>query len=72
MSVTIKEKAPYHSIYFGRPCSAPSSIKSKSRTRQQDATQTIPRDKPMLINEPFVGDNRLMPEPKKLITKLTI
>ena len=59
-------------MYLGRPFSAPSSIKSKSSTKQQDATQTIARDKPMLINEPFVDDNKLIPEPKKLIIKLTI
>ena len=28
---------PYHSIYFGAPCSTPSSIKSKSNTKFNDA-----------------------------------
>ena len=33
ISVTINPKAPYHSIYFGAPFSAPSSMKSKSTTK---------------------------------------
>jgi hypothetical protein len=72
MSVTIKEKAPYHSIYLGRPSSAPCSMKSKSKTKDREAKQTMPRDRPMLINEPLVGERRLMPLPKKLIIKLTM
>lgn len=69
--VTISEKAPYHSIYFGNPLSAPCSIKSKSRTNDADATHTMPNESPILINEPLVGDKRDIPEPKKLIIKLT-
>jgi rhodanese-related sulfurtransferase len=33
MSVTIRPKAPYHSMYFGAPRDAPCSIKSKSRIK---------------------------------------
>ena len=71
MSVTIKEKAPYHSIYFGRPSSAPCSMKSKSKTKHSEAKQTMAREIPMLISEPLVGDKRVIPLPKKPITKLT-
>ena len=45
--VTISEKAPYHSIYFGRPFSAPSSIKSKSSTRFSAAMPTTNKEKPI-------------------------
>jgi hypothetical protein len=61
--------APYHSIYLGIPFSAPSSIKSKSRTRLRAATPTIKIDTPILIGEFEV--RKLNVEPKKLITKLT-
>ena len=47
MSVTIKEKAPYHSIYLGIPLSAPSSIKSKSRTRFKEAIDTTNMENPI-------------------------
>ena len=40
INVTNKPKAAYHSMYFGAPFSAPSSIKSKSITRFNDATAT--------------------------------
>ena len=53
------------------PLSAPSSMKSKSRTRDNEAKHTIPKESPILIKEPLVGDSRLIPEPKKLIIKLT-
>ncbi len=33
--VTIRPKAPYHSMYFGAPCSTPVSMKSKSSTQVQ-------------------------------------
>ena len=69
MSVTIRLKAPYHSMYFGNPFSAPSSIKSKSKTRLNAATPTMIKDMPMLIGEFEVIKLRV--EPKKLIIKLT-
>ena len=69
MSVTIRLKAPYHSMYFGNPFSAPSSIKSKSKTRLNAATPTMNKDIPMLIGEFEVIKLRV--EPKKLIIKLT-
>src|SRR5439155_15172081 len=43
MSVTIRPNAPYHSMYFGAPRSAPDSMKSKSRTRFIAATPTTTR-----------------------------
>ena len=46
--VTRRPKAPYHSIYLGAPFSAPSSIKSKSKTRFNDAITTTKRLKPIL------------------------
>ena len=42
MRVTIKEKAPKASKYFGAPCSAPCSIKSKSSTKFSAAMATQP------------------------------
>ena len=69
MSVTIRLKAPYHSMYFGNPFSAPSSIKSKSKTRLNAATPTMIKAIPMLIGEFEVIKLRV--EPKKLIIKLT-
>ena len=59
-------------MYFGRPSSAPCSMKSKSKTKDSEAKQTMTRERPMLINEPLVGERRLMPLPKKLIMKLTM
>ena len=59
-------------MYFGSPFSAPSSIKSKSRTSDKDAKHTMPNESPILVHEPLVGDRRLIPDPNKLITKLTI
>ena len=47
-------------------------MKSKSKTKDSEAKQTMPRDRPMLINEPLVGERRLMPLPKKLMIKLTM
>ena len=44
MSVTSKPKAPNHSIYLGAPISAPSSMKSKSRTRFKAAITTTPNE----------------------------
>ena len=41
INVTKRPKAPYHSIYLGAPISAPSSIKSKSRTKFKAAIITI-------------------------------
>ena len=46
-SVTIRPKAPYHSMYFGAPCSTPFSMKSKSRTRFSAAITITNRLKPM-------------------------
>jgi hypothetical protein len=56
--VTIKENAPYHSIYFGIPSSAPSSIKSKSKTRLSAAIPTTKTEKTythkaIRMNEPY-------------------
>ena len=44
----MSENAPYHSIYFGRPCSAPSSIKSKSKTRLRAAIPTTNNENPIV------------------------
>ena len=68
MSVTIRLKAPYHSMYFGNPFSAPSSIKSKSKTRLNAATPTMIKDMPMLIGEFEVIKLRV--EPKKAHNKI--
>ena len=38
----------------------------------KEAIHTMPIERPILINEPLVGDKRLIPAPKKLITKLTM
>ena len=65
----MSEKAPYHSIYFGSPCSAPSSIKSKSKTRLSAAIPTTNKEKP-IPNNPLEWINPI-PEPKKDIIKLT-
>tara|TARA_Y100001958_G_C20975280_1_gene368643 strand:+ start:195 stop:620 length:426 start_codon:yes stop_codon:yes gene_type:complete len=68
-NVTINEKAPYHSIYFGKPDSEPSSIKSKSKTRLRAAILTTNKENP-IPNSPFEWINP-MPLPKKDITILT-
>ena len=59
INVIINPNAAYHSIYFGAPCSAPFSIKSKSSTRFNDA---IPMTK---------SENRMpvIPLPKRLPMK---
>ena len=68
MSVTSNPKAPYHSMYLGAPISAPSSMKSKSRTRFKAAiTTTKPlKSIPMLLLLEIIP----MPDPKKLMIKL--
>ena len=68
-NVTIREKAPYHSIYCGRPRSAPSSIKSKSRTRLSAAIPTTNIEKP-IPNNPLEW-MKPIPDQKKDIMKLT-
>ena len=68
-NVTISEKAPYHSIYFGRPRSAPSSIKSKSSTRFSAAIQTTNKEKP-IPNNPLEWIKPI-PDPKNDMMKLT-
>src|SRR5690606_31307394 len=45
--VTISPNAPYHSMYFGAPCSTPLSMKSKSSTRFSAAITITNRLKPM-------------------------
>ena len=70
MRVTNSPNAPYHSIYLGAPISAPSSMKSKSRTKFNEAIMTTKTLKPMLNKEVFavfIIDN---PEPKILMIKL--
>ena len=52
MRVTMREKAPNHSIYFGAFCSEPCSIKSKSNTKFKAAIATTKRLKP-IPNNPF-------------------
>jgi len=47
ISVTIKAKAPYHSMNLGNPISEPSSIKSKSRTRLRAAIPTTKTENPI-------------------------
>ena len=69
MRVTKSPKAPYHSMYFGAPFSAPSSMKSKSKTKFNDAMTTMKRLKPMLSIELLLGLSIDNPEPKKLIMK---
>ena len=68
-NVTISEKAPYHSIYFGRPFSAPSSIKSKSKTRFRAAIPTTNMEKP-IPNNPLEWIKPIQ-APKKDMMKLT-
>jgi hypothetical protein len=52
MRVTIREKAPNHSMYFGAPSSDPCSIKSKSNTRLSAAIATTNKLKP-IPNKPL-------------------
>ena len=47
ISVTIKAKAPYHSMNLGNPISEPSSIKSKSSTRLRAAIPTTKTENPI-------------------------
>ena len=47
--VTISPNAPTHSMYFGAPCSAPFSMKSKSSTRFNAATMQMKTLMPMPI-----------------------
>ena len=56
-------------MYFGRPLSAPSSIKSKSRTRLSAAIPTTNTEKP-IPNNPLEW-MKPIPDPKKDIIKLT-
>ena len=63
--VTNSPKAPYHSIYFGAPFSAPSSIKSKSKTKFRDAITTTNKLIPILNKELLVGSKKENPAPKK-------
>ena len=70
MRVTRSPNAPYHSIYFGAPLSAPSSIKSKSNTKFKDAITTTNKLNPILNMEALLGFKIDIPLPKKLITKL--
>ncbi len=70
MRVTSRPNAPYHSMYLGAPTSAPSSIKSKSKTKFNEAIITTNMLKPMLNMEAFPGFIIDIPLPKKLMTKL--
>ena len=70
MRVTNSPNAPYHSIYLGAPISAPSSIKSKSKTRFNEAIITTNMLKPMLNMEELPGFIIDIPLPKKLMIKL--
>ena len=56
-------------MYLGKPASAPSSMKSKSRTRFRAAIATIPAET-AIPNGPLECKNPI-PDPKKLIMKLT-
>ena len=55
MRVTRSPKAPYHSIYFGAPISAPLSMKSKSKTKFNAAIITTNTLNPILNNDTFDG-----------------
>ena len=71
MSVTKSPKVAYHSIYFGAPNSAPSSIKSKSNTRFKDAITTTNKLIPMLNKDVLLGLRIDIPDPNILMMKLT-
>ena len=64
MSVIIKPKAAYHSIYFGAPCSAPDSIKSKSKTRFIDAIPTTKTENKIPVR-PLPNKDPIKEIPKK-------
>lgn len=65
----MREKAPNHSIYKGAPCSAPCSIKSKSKTKFKAAMATTKRLNP-IPKRPLEWMNPI-PEPNMFITILT-
>jgi hypothetical protein len=69
MSVIIKPKAAYHSIYFGAPCSAPDSIKSKSKTRFIDAIPTTKTENKIPVR-PLPNKDPIKEIPKKDRTRL--
>ena len=71
-NVTNKPNAPYHSIYFGAPFSAPSSIKSKSKTRFNAAITTTNKLKPILIREALEGSIIGIEAPNKDMIKEAI
>ena len=70
MRVTRRPKAPYHSIYFGAPISAPSSMKSKSNTKFKEAIITTKILNPMLNIEEFDGFIMDKPDPNMLMIQL--
>ena len=51
ISVTMRPKAAYHSMYLGAPTSAPFSMKSKSRTKLSEAMMTMKTLIPILRGE---------------------
>ena len=57
-------------MYFGAPFSAPSSIKSKSNTRFNDAITMTTKLNPILIIEELLILITPIPDPKIPITKL--
>ena len=69
IKVTIREKAPNHSMYLGAPCSAPISMKSKSSTKLRAAIATTNRLKP-IPKSPLEWIKPIPEEPNKFITKL--
>src|SRR5689334_23812411 len=73
ISVTIRPKAPYHSMYLGAPAAAPDSMKSKSRIRFNAATTTmIPRSEEHTseLQSQFHLVCRLLLEKKKKTDKI--
>ena len=57
-------KAPYHSIYFGAPLSAPDSIKSKSNTKFIEAIPTTNKENKIPVR-PFPNKGPMKETPKK-------